>query len=151
MLCHVELAVYDNTAVIELRTPVHSRWRGVSVVECYHALFDALWWYEWLDDVEVLTEFLEVLTLEYVPVTVAHGTSEFLWESVQALDVVRVALQEDLVIGIERLDEGVVVDVVLLTRFSVYPSLFHPCMALPSRVGSSEEVGSHADLRSTQG
>lgn len=100
---------------------------------------------------EVLTEFLEVLTLEYIPVTVAHSAPEFLWESVQTLDVVRVALQEDSVIGIERLDEGIVVDIVLLTRFSVYPSLFHPRVTLSSRVGSSEEIGSHPDLRSTQG
>lgn len=151
MLCHVEFSVDDHAPVVELRTPVHGRWRGVSVVECNDSLFDALWRYKWRDRVEVHSEFLEILPLEYVPVTVAHGTSELLWESVQTLDIVRVALQEDFVIGIERLYKGVVIHVVVFTRFAIDPSLFHPCMPLPSRVGSSEEIGSHPDLRSTQG
>lgn len=151
MLRHVELAVYDNTAVVELGHPKDRGGSRVSIIECDDALFHALWWDPRIHGVEVDSEFLEVLTLEDIPITVTHSTSEFLWEGVQALDIIRVPLQEDLVIGIERLDKGIVVDVVLLTRFAVYPSLFHPRMSLPSRVGGSEEIGSHSDLRSTQG
>lgn len=144
MLCHVQLSVYDDRAVVELREPQDRGWCRVSIVKCDPALFDAFGWHPWVDDVEVFTEFVEELTLEDIPVTVTQRASELLGEGVEALDIVRVHLQEDLVVGIECLNKSVIIDVVEVARLSINPALFHPGVSFSSWVGGSEEIRDYA-------
>lgn len=48
----------------------------------------------------ILAELIEKLPFVYIPVTVSEGLTHFLWESVEALDIIRITIQENLIVGI---------------------------------------------------
>ena len=102
---------------------------------------------------DIFPELFEELPFVHVPVSVSESLSHLLWESVEALDIIRITVEKDHIVRIERWDESIIREVVssIGRWYAIHPPLLNPRMPASSWVRRTEEIRRYAFFRGTEG